>query len=96
MKTYLPIGTLVQITLKNHSYYSVIIGYKPQTDKEQFDYMGVYYPIGALDTHSFLFYNEEEIEKIIHNGYDCMEYRTFLSSLLLSDDLNKLPDIQNS
>lgn len=75
----LPIGSVV--LLKGGTRKLAIIGVKPVRPEEPekiYDYLGVLYPEGYLGGKSCFLFNHEDINDIIHYGYDNPERKSFL------------------
>ena len=68
---FLPIGTVVSI--KNSDKDLMILGYKmtdeASVDKVEYDYLGCIASIGIKSLSSYLFFNRDQIEKIVSYGY---------------------------
>ena len=77
MKEYLTIGTIV--LLKNAKKRIMIIGLKPKTNDNGvvYDFCGVPYPEGLLQSDQIGLFNYDQIEKIIVNGYSDDEEKKF-------------------
>jgi hypothetical protein len=79
---YLPIGTVV--LLKNAEKKLMIEGYMFANENDPgtvYDYGGVMYPEGRMDSDHFLLFNEDMIEEVIAYGYVDGEARDFLDRL---------------
>lgn len=92
MKRFLPIGTVV--LLKDAEKKLMIEGYMFANEKDPdtvFDYGGVVYPEGRLNSDDFLLFNDDMIESVIAYGYTDDEARLFLEQLsAISDEENRL------
>lgn len=68
MNNYLPIGTIV--LLKDATKKILIVGYLPQEGKDTkvFDYSGVPFPEGLIDSRKILLFDHNQIETICHNS----------------------------
>ena len=68
MNNFLPIGTIV--LLKDSTKKILIVGYLPQEGKitRVFDYSGVPFPEGLIDSKKILLFDHKQIEKICHNS----------------------------
>ena len=65
---FLPIGTIV--LLKDAKKRILIVGYLPQEGKDSkvFDYSGVPFPEGLIDSRKILLFDHAQIDKICHNS----------------------------
>ncbi|MGG3447351.1 hypothetical protein CN507_00095 [Bacillus cereus] len=64
----LPIGTVVK--LEEIEQFVMIIGRMVvSTDKRDFDYVGVPYPVGYLGDEKVLCFNHDKIVEEMHRGY---------------------------
>lgn len=72
-----PIGTIVN--LKNvNNYNFMIIGYLPTNENnESKDYVGVRYPMGAVNNKVFFYFNHSDITDVIFTGYINNEFDVF-------------------
>ena len=77
----LPIGTIV--TLKNATKKILIIGYYPEEkgSKETYDYSGVPYPEGLIDSRKVLLFNHAQIGVINHLSINDQETKDFLKEI---------------
>ena len=75
----LPLGTVVR--LKEGSLPIMIVGRAPLYEDNgkmgYCDYAAVFYPQGLVDSSQFLFFNHEDIEEIIFEGYRSEEEVAF-------------------
>lgn len=84
-KKYLPIGTVVM--LKEATKKIMIIGFKCHVKDDiskEYDYAGVIYPEGLIDSSQNLVFNHEQIDKIYYVGYMDKDENEF------KEKLNKL------
>lgn len=90
MDRLLPIGSVIHT--KNANCYTMILGYCKPVEEENtvnwYDYAGCIYPIGYMDVESTVVFNEEDIDKVIFEGFSNEKYterekevRDFLSSV---------------
>ena len=73
---YLPIGTIVFI--KDDIVMHMIVGYLSK-DKEGnlYDYISIPFPFGLIAVNTIFYFNHNDIEKIIFNGYkNIQHYKT--------------------
>ncbi len=77
----LPIGTIV--TLNNATKKILIIGYLPQEigSEDIYDYSGVPYPEGLIDSKKLLLFNHKQIDKIHHLSLDDQETKEFIKKV---------------
>jgi len=81
MKKYLPIGSVV--LLKDAEKRVMIVGLAQQeaeTDKV-WDYSGVLYPEGMLNSDNVFLFNEDQIEMLFFVGFQDAEGLQFLENL---------------
>jgi len=89
MKKLLPVGSVV--LLKAAEKRLMVCGWMPQTEENgQFDYSGVFYPEGFIDSTQIFVFNHEDIIKIDYIGLMDAEFQMFTKRL--SDELEKNPD----
>ena len=79
MKNLLPLGTVVK--LKNADKLVMITGFLCKSEDKSSDYSGCIYPEGIVDSNINLFFNNDDIEKIIYNGLSDMEDIVFKKQL---------------
>ncbi len=77
----LPIGTIV--TLKNATKRILIVGYLAQENgsNELFDYSGVPFPEGLIDSKKILLFNHKQIATIDHFSVNDEETKMFLTKV---------------
>lgn len=81
-KEYLPIGTVC--ILKGGTKKVMIIGFCsiPKEDSSKiFDYSGCLYPEGLISSNQICLFNNDQIEKIYHKGFDSQEDLDFKDKL---------------
>lgn len=83
---YYSIGTVV--VLKEGTWPLMIYGRqqtRPKSPDVIYDYVGCLYPQGYIDKGYIVFFQHEDIEKVLHNGMDSLaEYD--MKKLLLSSE----------
>lgn len=86
---YLPIGTTVLLkNVENHPV--TIVGFLATTDdsNEIFDYCSYLYPYGL--TEKAIYFNHDQIDKVIQLGYKSNNYNDFNTSLIdLKNNINE-------
>ena len=77
----LSIGTIV--LLKKSKKRILIIGYFPQeyNDSKVYDYSGVPFPEGLVDSRKILMFYHNQIEKVYHNSLWDDEVREFMNRI---------------
>lgn len=79
-KKYLPLGTIIELAEKKY----IIIGrvtLNMENGTHLFkDYTGVPYPVG-FEFDNYVFFNEEEIDKVIAKGFEDEEETGFQQEL---------------
>lgn len=81
IRDLLPIGSVVW--LKKAERPLMIFGIK-QTNletNEEYDYIGVLYPEGNMETDLQFLFQHEEIEKVVFRGYETEEREVFIERL---------------
>ena len=92
---YLPLGTICNIEKKPNSNI-MIIGYSMNIGEEHYDYCGVVHPIGVISRINMLFFNHDDIEKIIFEGFKDEEYEESKKLLnIISEKLSNEKDSLN-
>ena len=79
---FLPLGTVV--ILKNAEKKLMIEGYLFANENDPsvtYDYCGVMYPEGRMNSTDFLLFNEDMIDHVIAFGYADEEQRLFMDRL---------------
>lgn len=87
---YLPIGTVVRLNRAEDLF--VIVGLAVRNaNGETRDYLGVRYPVGALSSENYYFFNHNMIESVIHQGYDSADHESYknLLNVVISDRYHK-------
>ena len=82
----LPIGSVVRIKGEESSF--MIVGYfSVQNDNPDrvWDYVGVLFPQGCLDTTQTYTFDKEQIEEIQYIGYEDEEQKQFIMQLNLNE-----------
>lgn len=82
IKKYLPIGTVV--LLKNGKKRIMITGFCviPEENKNKmFDYTGVLFPEGSIDSKQGLMFDHDQIDKVYHLGLSDDEEKQFKEKL---------------
>lgn len=83
MKTFLPIGTVVQLQEAEKSL--MIIGTMQATeDGTEYDYIGCVFPEGYIDDETFFLFNTEDIEKVHFVG--CVNAESQAYNLMIGSD----------
>lgn len=78
-----PIGTLVK--LKNYERKVMITGYFMKNESGKiYEYCGCEYPQGILNENSYLYFNKNDIIKIIKSGYIDEEVKDVLEKVKLA------------
>ena len=85
----LPIGSIV--TLENSNDKLMIFGILQsggQNLDEQYDYIGVPYPMGNIGLENQFLFQHDNIDEVVHIGYEDEEYLDYINTLedLYSDD----------
>ena len=77
-----PIGTIV--LLKNSMKRILIIGYLPQeyNGSTVYDYSGVPFPEGLVDSRKVLLFNHIQIEKVCHESIKDEEETSFIKEVM--------------
>lgn len=78
MKDLFPIGTVVKLNEAEKDL--MIIGILQRSERGNFDYLGVLYPEGYLDTEHVYLFNHEDIASIEFIGYFNSEMQVFRSN----------------
>ena len=93
-KEFLPIGTVV--LLQNGTHRVMITGFCVISEEngDMFDYTGVMYPEGMLNSQQSLVFNHKQIKKVFAIGYSDQEEKDFKKELLktLNSELDKAID----
>ena len=82
IQKYLPLGSVV--LLKNATKMVMVIGFvgkSKETGEKVFDYMGCMYPEGVFASDKNMFFNHEQIDKILFLGYSNLEEKQFKAKL---------------
>lgn len=89
---YLPIGTVV--LLKGGRKYAMITSYfifptGKDPKKELFDYGGCEYPEGVIDSKTGIGFNHENIEKVIHLGFEDEDFEYLNNAMKQNGEILK-------
>lgn len=89
-KKYLPLGTIIELAEKKY----MIIGrvtLNMENGVHLFkDYTGVPYPVG-FEFDNYVFFNEEDIEKVLAKGFEDEEGTEFQQELKTFRNKSRLP-----
>lgn len=78
----LPIGSIV--TLDDFEQKLMIFGILQSNgleESDQYDYIGVPYPMGNMGPGNQFLFQHDDIDEVIHIGYEDEEYTDFISGL---------------
>ena len=81
-KEYLPIGSVV--LLKNAKKRVMVTGFYVKEEEKSdkvYDYVGVMYPEGVIQSDKNLVFNNDQIEKIYFSGFSDIEEQEFKQKL---------------
>lgn len=83
-KQVLPLGSVV--LLKEAKRYLVICGYAMVTEGKAkiWDYMGCAYPVGIVSNETTLMFDEEQIDKVVFEGFTDEEGEKFREKVYAS------------
>ena len=91
-KEYLPIGSVV--LLKNAKKRVMVTGFyvkkKKKSDKV-YDYVGVMYPEGVIQSDKNLVFNNDQIEKVYFSGFSDIEEQEFKQKLYKLIEKEEIP-----
>lgn len=77
-KEYYPIGTVVSLKEVPQLLF-MITGLEVQGENgECRDYVAVRYPMGALDPSNYYFFNQNQIEQVVHMGFVNVDHETYV------------------
>ncbi len=82
MDKYLPLGTIV--VLKGGTKKIMIYGrqqYQLSENQKLWDYVGCLYPEGFISDDYNIFFNQEEVQTIVFNGYEDSEELEFQTKI---------------
>ncbi|MBR4357546.1 MAG: DUF4176 domain-containing protein [Butyrivibrio sp.] len=79
----LPIGSIVVLKegTKKLMIYGILQSDQDDKHSEEYDYIGVPYPEGNMGQDYQYLFNTENIDKVIHRGYEDSEREDFLKRL---------------
>ena len=82
MDKLLPIGTIV--LLKGGTKRVLLVGYLPQevNSPKVYDYSGVPFPEGLIDSRKILLINHDQIEKVCHESIEDEEATEFINKVI--------------
>ena len=85
---FLSIGSIVK--LKKIDFDIMIIGFcvKAKDEEKIYDYLGCMYPVGLISKDEYLFFNHDDIDRVIYLGYT-NELDKEYKSMLLKEMENK-------
>lgn len=93
MDNYLPIGTIVVLN-ENIDVKFMVVGYLPTNQKGDCrDYAAIRYPMGVYDNHSFFFFDNKDIHKVLFKGYEDDDFTSMMA--LLKNALENREDEQD-
>lgn len=83
-KQVLPLGSVV--LLKDAKRYLVVCGYAMVTGQGEkiWDYMGCAYPVGIVSSETTLMFDEEQIDKVVFEGFTDEEGEKFREKVYAS------------
>jgi hypothetical protein len=91
MEKYLPIGSVVRLKEAEKLLFMIIGLCVENENGEKRDYIAVRYPMGAINTSRYFFFNESAITDTIHMGYMDVShtvYKDILENLIIKSDKN--------
>lgn len=82
MEKFLPIGSIVKVDETNKLY--MIAGYLPTvSDGAMREYTALRYPMGAVSSKVFAFFNREDIKEVVHQGYEDKAFHALMEIMEL-------------
>lgn len=91
VRNYLPIGSVV--LLRSAIKKVMVTGMMPRVSQDgefrQYDYIGVLYPEGFIDTDSMVLFDHDMVNDVIFKGYDNPERREFMDFVQQNLDEDK-------
>ena len=86
IKNLLPCGSVV--LLKEAKKKLMIVGVLMNNNGVKYDYIGVFFPEGYIDSSRMFVFNHEDIEKVEFIGYMNSEFQLFRGAL--SEEMKKI------
>ncbi len=89
IRKYLPIGSVIRIRKTDLRF--VITAYLQEAELEDhketvlYDYAGVPYPFGYVGDETVLQFQQEDIEEVLHRGYEDNARRVFIDRLAAAE-----------
>ena len=77
---HLPIGSIVM--LKNDIVLYMIVGYLNKKDGEIKDYISISFPYGFVSTLAINCFNNEDIERLVFQGYKDDKHKIFNEKII--------------
>lgn len=92
MKEMLPLGTVVALDEKERIKMVIAGYYMKKQDGKTYDYVGVLYPYGMAMENATALFDEGQIKKVLHRGYETEKSRVFCETLpkLVSEEGQKM------
>lgn len=82
-KNLLPIGSVVVLNggLKKVMIIGVLQMVQHEDETKRYDYIGVIYPEGFMNTELLVLFNHDQLGEIIHRGFENEEYKGFVDRI---------------
>lgn len=81
VKDLLPIGSVVMLKNAEHALMIFGVMQTDETEKVDYDYIGVLYPEGNMGTESQFLFQHESVEKVLFRGWESEEREEFIAKL---------------
>ena len=89
IQNLLPIGSVVK--LKGGDKPLMVFGILPQNKVQRYDYLGVLYPEGFLDSEMVFMFNHSDIDEVKFIGYVDVSHQALRSQLITMETEGQIP-----
>lgn len=90
MNMYRSIGTVVRLYQAPEVLFMVVGILAENENGERRDYVALRYPVGALGDTVYFFFNEEEIQEVVHEGYVNEDHQAYNDLLRVVVEQNRV------
>lgn len=88
MKNYYAIGTIVELKNVENRLYMIIGHYVEDEKLGERDYVATRYPLGVVGRAHYYYFNNEDIQSVLFEGYVNKEHQDYVSLINESIKMN--------